>query len=674
MNRCWLGVALVLLWGSSVWGVESRVSSASDSGQSEVEVLAAPDFVQAALEAEGAGDSAYRNQYLQEALDHDPDYAPARWHLGYVQLNNRWLTISEAQALHQSDLRLGDYERERTSLADLPDRELKLARWCRDQKLSPQAEFHWRNVLRSEPENEEALRALDAQWWNGRLVQRSELAEQKRADYQAKRSTLNATPTLKRRYESMIVRWERLADENESALAEQMAADLAAESSPNKVAQINLLLGERSRSPRNPKELERVSSQWMRAIAKERRNSKLLVMQSIGNPFESARIAAAEALRDQPRQTYIPLYLASLRFPVEFTSNMIATAGLSSVHYTLEMEGLNSDVQIEDDRTLERVAPLDSLIPRSSGNGPQLVSGGFTREQVAYTGSWQRSAWTKGQALKTIVKQYNAESEVLNKRVTDALARATGEDPSADPRAWQRWWQEYTAEYYEVAAAPQDAEQQQVDNQQQPGQQQRPGNQQRGGQQRPIQKYTFTSNQRYFVPPSIQGGPVPRQASGQERRSHSCFDPATPVWTLAGPRAIRDVQAGDMILSQHATTGELAYKPVLQVTRTAPSRMMRITVHGESILATRGHPFWVAGKRWTMAKHIQPGDVLHTTSGPLTVDQVEELPVPKSDAEPVCNLEVDDFHTYFVGKNRILVHHLTMLSVLDEGSTVVPGL
>ena len=234
MNRCWLGVALVLLWGSSVGGAESRGGSASDSGQSEVEVLAAPDFVQAALEAEGTGDAAYRNQYLQEALDHDPDYAPARWHLGYVQLNNRWLTISEAQAMHQSDLRLGDYERERMSLADLPDRELKLARWCSDQKLTPQAEFHWRNVLHSEPENEEALRALDAQWWNGRLVQRSELAEQKRADYQAKHSTLNATPTLKRRYESMIVRWERLADENESALAEQMAADLAAESSPNK--------------------------------------------------------------------------------------------------------------------------------------------------------------------------------------------------------------------------------------------------------------------------------------------------------------------------------------------------------------------------------------------------------------------------------------------------------
>ncbi len=38
------------------------------------------------------------------------------------------------------------------------------------------------------------------------------------------------------------------------------------------------------------------------------------------------------------------------------------------------------------------------------------------------------------------------------------------------------------------------------------------------------------------------------------------------------------------------------------------------------------------------------------------------------------NLQVDDFHTFFVGENQVLVHHLTMLSILDEGSSIVPGL
>jgi hypothetical protein len=674
MSGRWLSIALVLLWGPCVLGAESQVGPTSGAAQEAVDVLTAPDFVQAALEAEGVGDAANRSQYLKEALEHDADFAPARWHLGYLQLNDRWLTISEAQAIYRSDPLLAAYERERSSLADQPDNELRLARWCSEQNLTPQAEFHWRNILRDDPQNEEALREINAQWWNGRLVKRTDLAKQKRADYQAKRSTLNATPTLKRRYESMIVRWERLADENESELAARMAADVAAETSPNKVTQINQLLGERSRSPRNPQELEKVSGQWMQLLAKEPHNTKFLVMHSIGNPFESARIAAAEALRDQPRQTYVPVFLACIRFPVEFASNMLATAGLSSASYTLEMQGLDSDVQIEDSQSLERVAPLDSVILPPRDNRPQFILGGFTPQQVAITGAWQLSAWNKGQAVKSFVKKYNAESDVLNKRVTDALARATGEDPSTDPRAWQRWWQEYTAEYYEVATTSQDAEQDQdqelqaADNQQRPGQQARPGNQMRDGQQRPIQKYTFTSDQRYFVPPTIQ------RSLQMPRRSQSCFDPATPVWTHTGPRAIRDIRAGDMVLSQNAATGELAFKPVLQVTRTDPSRMMRITVHGESILATRGHPFWVAGKRWTMAKHIQAGDVLHTTSGPLTVDQVEELPAPKSGAEPVCNLEVDGFHTYFVGENRILVHHLTMLSVLDEGSTVVPGL
>ena len=39
-------------------------------------VLTAADFVQAALQAEAAGDAARREALLREALDNDPEYAP----------------------------------------------------------------------------------------------------------------------------------------------------------------------------------------------------------------------------------------------------------------------------------------------------------------------------------------------------------------------------------------------------------------------------------------------------------------------------------------------------------------------------------------------------------------------------------------------------------------------
>jgi len=128
------------------------------------------------------------------------------------------------------------------------------------------------------------------------------------------------------------------------------------------------------------------------------------------------------------------------------------------------------------------------------------------------------------------------------------------------------------------------------------------------------------------------------------------------------------------VLSQSINTGELAYKVVQQVTKRDPTPMMKITLDGEEIVATLGHPFWVVGKRWTMAKHLQEGSLLHSVSGPLPIESVEEIPAATAWYEFSYNLEVDDFHTYFVGENQVLVHHLSMLSIFDEGSSIVPGL
>ena len=92
------------------------------------------------------------------------------------------------------------------------------------------------------------------------------------------------------------------------------------------------------------------------------------------------------------------------------------------------------------------------------------------------------------------------------------------------------------------------------------------------------------------------------------RKLISCFAGPTLVWTNTGLAPIQDIQPGDQVLSQNAATGEVAYKTVELVTKRAPSPMIRVQVGSEEILATRGHPFWVIGKRWTMAKHLQAGE------------------------------------------------------------------
>ena len=57
------------------------------------------------------------------------------------------------------------------------------------------------------------------------------------------------------------------------------------------------------------------------------------------------------------------------------------------------------------------------------------------------------------------------------------------------------------------------------------------------------------------------------------------------------------------------------------------------------------------GKGWRMAKRLQAGDILHTLAGPLELQQINV-----KGASPAFNLVIDDFATYFVGRQGILVH------------------
>ncbi len=133
-----------------------------------------------------------------------------------------------------------------------------------------------------------------------------------------------------------------------------------------------------------------------------------------------------------------------------------------------------------------------------------------------------------------------------------------------------------------------------------------------------------------------------------------CFAAGTPVTTLTGPVAIEKLQIGDRVLSQNADTGELAYKPVFGATIRPPVATVLISTTRGDIRATRGHPFWIVGQGWRMAKEVQIGDRLHSRLGSAEITAIK----PESE-QPVYNLSIADFGTYFVGDGQILVHDNT---------------
>ena len=131
----------------------------------------------------------------------------------------------------------------------------------------------------------------------------------------------------------------------------------------------------------------------------------------------------------------------------------------------------------------------------------------------------------------------------------------------------------------------------------------------------------------------------------------SCFVAGTKVSTLTGLAPIESIKPCDRVLAQDPVTGELAYKEVLATTVRRPSPIRKIDIGAETILTTRGHRFWLEGQGWRMAKQFKPGDRLHTIRGPVAIENLED-----AEDQKAYNLVVADFHSYFVGEQRLLVH------------------
>ena len=196
-----------------------------------------------------------------------------------------------------------------------------------------------------------------------------------------------------------------------------------------------------------------------------------------------------------------------------------------------------------------------------------------------------------------------------NERVYDVLEATTSQTELAHaPGLWWDWWQDYNESYQG-------------------------------------EKVTYTNQVGQFDPCYVPWLHV---------TTMSCFPAGTPVRTLDGMTHVEEIRVGDRVLSQDVETGELAYKLVLQTTTRPPSELLTVGIGEAKVTTTKGHPFWVDGVGWKMAKHLQIGDPIHTLQGGKSIDNIQ----PSAPAK-AYNLVVADFHTYFVGSAEVLVHDNT---------------
>ncbi len=652
-----LGVATMSGFAVSAADRAPQNPSADDPAK----VSPAERLTREALAAELAGDNARRNELLGQALKEDPNCRPARWHSGFVTIDGTWLSIADAANKFAGDRNLAEYRRRRGDAIDAgllvrgPQQQTtgepsfisnitesstvttqnsnalsvasiaahgELARWCRTKRLFDEERAHWTQVLRDDPANAEARSRLGLHRFAGQLLTAQQIEtlrkdkateEQQLAHWKAVvsawRASLNATDPktqTKARDEMLAVNDPSVIPALESAIANDRLKASAKSSASLFQREAIVLLG---RLP-------------------VQRATYALAVQAVSAPQSEVRHAAAVELKARPLHDFVPVLLDGLANPVEFESSLRMDPYYGTVNYeaALSQEGQHEVNQ-------RQITESDGGSGIATANFWRL---GFQRREVYPLPGVTEAAKTRivasrareSRQLATAVAQRNEAIAEVNARISAVLETVTGENParaqpatrddseviasSADEasheslaNSWWNWWANYNEAFVEYP------------------------------KQVRIVRYSktdYSPGSFYAVMPS-------------------CFCAGTPVTTATGPVAVETLKIGDRVLSQDIDSGELAYKPVLGTTVRPPVESMNVRLGRDTLHTTRGHPFWVVGKGWRMAKELAVGDKVHTLRGSARIESIE-----KGGSEKAYNLVVADFGTYFVGDGEILVH------------------
>lgn len=145
----------------------------------------------------------------------------------------------------------------------------------------------------------------------------------------------------------------------------------------------------------------------------------------------------------------------------------------------------------------------------------------------------------------------------------------------------------------------------------------------------------------------------------KNKKQCGCFEAGTQVATKDGSKSIESIEKGDLVLAKNIETGEIAYREVKDTYIHDNSPIYEVEVmnqQGEAQLlhATGEHPFWVKEHGWLEVENLIPGlTVENRDEEELTIIDVKFL----NRLNRTYNFNVDEFHTYYVGEEGVLVHN-----------------
>jgi hypothetical protein len=559
-----------------------------------------------AMQAELDGDSTASTELLTDAIESDPDFTAARWHSGQVQFDGQWLSLQQAETQNRAYGKIAEYRNQRTQLSGTLAGEFALAQWCHDQGLFGYEEQHWRKILLLDPSNAIAQKRLGLINIGGQLVTPEQAEEYKKNQREAVKTWKHWMPRM-RRWRREIERASNptSTDAWQSLLNIEDAGALPvlmqAFDGTDEVVQ-NALVG--------------IIDTYDNEMSTE-----CLIRFVVSSPYTRTRTLAAEALGKRSWVAFIPTLLMGLGNPLEYRYQIHNYGGDIFSSFQVVRENADTVVRLTQTR--------GSIAPQIFVTGTGLLSGRtISRVSAIRDAQVRRSTASQVQTIQNSAQQIESANRAIvtrNDRIYDALQLTTGQSPGNTPQEWWDWWYRYVD--YEIPEYKREIE----------------------------LAETYLANSQ-----SIEARRSPIGGFASE-----CFAAGTPVWIETGCIPIEEIQTGDLVLSQDAETGELGYQAVEQTTTRPSPTSIVLKAGDDEIVSTPGHPYWIIGQGWRMAKQLHAGDRLYRAEGSVSIEEVHP-----GETFEAYNLIVRNWDSYFVGNQRLLVHDGKLFKATKS---VIPG-